>query len=166
MLCFVSLQFGSYNKILPTYFRGNGQLCINEATPNDWSQSHTWTHKEQYNHNIWGCMCLTGPFQYRWLKGFIYISCYYHHQIRSIHLSHCYHIFPWLCASDVCYIIFCHLLHIRSGKTGNLFSLLLCRSWWVQIFGYVLACRSYSFVCTVHHLIIIIVQIFLKALNS
>ena len=32
---------------------------------------------------------------------------------------------------------------------------------WVQIFGYVLACRSYSFVCTVHHLIIIIV----KALN-
>ena len=64
----------------------------------------------------------------------------------SIHLSHCYHIFPWLCAWDVCYIIFCHLLHIRSGKTGNLISLLLCSLWWVQIFGYVLACRSYSFV--------------------
>ena len=26
--------------------------------------------------------------------------------------------FPLLCASDVCYIIFCHLLHIRSGKPG------------------------------------------------
>ena len=29
------------------------------------------------------------------------------------------HIFPWLCAWDVCYIIFCHLLHIHSGKTGS-----------------------------------------------
>ena len=110
-----------------------------------------------FHYNIWGCMCSTGPFQYRWLKGYIYSSCYYHHQIGSIHLSHCY-IFPWLCAWGVCYIIFCHLLHIRCGKTGNLFSLLSCSLWWVQIFGYVLACRSYSFVCTVHHLIIIIVQ--------
>ena len=49
--------------------------------------------------------------------------------------------------------------------TGNLFSSLLCSLWWVPIFGYVLACRSYSFVCTVHHLIIIIVQTYLKALN-
>ena len=54
---------------------------------------------------------------------------------------------------------------MRYGKTGNLFSLLLCSLWWVQIFGYVLACRSYSFVCTVHHLSIIIVQTYLKALN-
>ena len=52
--------------------------------------------------------------------------------------------FPWLCAWDVCYIIFCHLLHIRFGKTGNLFPLLLCNLWWVQIFGYVLTCRSHS----------------------
>ena len=125
-----------------------------------------------FHYNIWGCMCSTGPFQYRWLKGYtcIYSSCYYHHQIGSIHphLSHCYHIFPWLCAWDVCCIIFTyhsHLLHICSGKTGNLFSLLLCSLWWVQIFGYILACRSYSFVCSVHHLIIIIVQTCLKALN-
>ena len=104
-------------------------------------------------------------FSFRWLKGCIYRSFYYHHQIGSIHLSHCYHIFPWLCAWDVCYIICCHLLHIRSGKTGNLVSLLLCSLWWVQIFGYFLVCRSYSFVCTVHHLISIIVQIYLKALN-
>ena len=118
-----------------------------------------------FHYNIWGCMCSTGPFQYRWLKGYIYSSCYYHHQIGSIHLSHCYHIFPWLCAWDVCYIIFCRLLHTRSGKTGNLFSLSLCSLWWVQIVGYVLPCRSYSFVCTVHHLIIIIVQNYLKTLN-
>ena len=83
-----------------------------------------------FHYNIWGCMFSTGPFQYRWLKGYIYSSCYYHHQIGSIHLSHCY-IFPWLCAWDVWYIIFCHLLHIRSGKTGNLISLLLCSLWWV-----------------------------------
>ena len=50
-------------------------------------------------------MCSTGPFQYRWMKGYIYSSCYYHHQLGSIHLFHCYHIFPWLCAWDVCYII-------------------------------------------------------------
>ena len=79
------------------------------------------------HYNIWGCMCSTGPFQYRWLKGYIYRSCYYHHQIGSIHLSHCYHVFPWLCAWDDCYIIFCHKLHIRSAKTGNLF---LCKLIW------------------------------------
>ena len=72
--------------------------------------------------------------------------------------------FPWLCAWDVCYIIFCHLLHIRSGITRNLFSLLLCCLWWVQTSGHVLDCRSYSFVYTVHF-IIIIVQTYLKALN-
>ena len=31
--------------------------------------------------------------------------------------------------------------------------------------GYILACRSYSFVCTLHHLIIIIRQTYLKTLN-
>ena len=34
-----------------------------------------------YYYNIWGCMCSTGPFQFRWLKGYIYSSCYYNHQI-------------------------------------------------------------------------------------
>ena len=49
-------------------------------------------------------------------------------------------------------------------ETGN-FLLLLGSLWWVQIVEYVLHCRSYSFVCTVHHLIIIIVQKYLKTLN-
>ena len=35
----------------------------------------------------------------------------------------------------------------------------------MQIVGYVLACRSHSFVCTLHHLIITIVQTHLKTLN-
>ena len=55
-----------------------------------------------FHNNIWGRMCSTRLFQYRWLKGFIYSSCYYHHQIGIIHLSHCCHIFPWLCVWDGC----------------------------------------------------------------
>ena len=83
-------------------------------------------------------MYSTGSFHYRWLKRYIYRSCRNHHQIGSIHLSHCYHIFPWLCVWDVCCIIFCYLLHIHSGKTGNLSSSLLCSLWWVQMAGYTL----------------------------
>ena len=46
------------------------------------------------------------------------------------------------------------------GRPEFLFSLLLRNLWWVRIVGSVLACRSYSFVCcTVHYLIVIIVQI-------
>ena len=33
-----------------------------------------------FHYNIWGFGCSTWPFQYRWLKGYIYSSCYYHHQ--------------------------------------------------------------------------------------
>ena len=69
---------------------------------------------------IWGCMCSTGPFQLMWLTGYIHNSCYYHHQIGSISLTH-YHIFPWLCAWGVCHFIFCHLFHIHSWKTGIFF---------------------------------------------
>ena len=118
------------------------------------------------HYNIWGCMCSTGPFQYRWLKGYIYGSCYYHHQIGSIHLSHCAHnFFVVVCLRFLLHHIFCHLMQIHSGKTGDVFSLLLCSLWWVQIVEYVLACRSYSFVCTLHHSIVIFVQTYLKTLD-
>ena len=60
------------------------------------------------HYNIWGCMCSTGPFQYRWLKGYMYSSCYYHHQIGSIHLSHYNHIF------SVVVCLRCLLHHILS----------------------------------------------------
>ena len=70
------------------------------------------------------------------------------------------------CVWDVCYIIFFYLLHIHSGKTGNLFSLSLCSLWWVQIFRYVLTWRSYSFICTLHQFTIIIVQAYLKTLKN
>ena len=60
------------------------------------------------HYNIWDCTCSTGPFQFRWLKGYFYSSCYHHHQIGSIYLSHCY-IFPW---SPRC--LRCLLHHILS----------------------------------------------------
>ena len=53
-----------------------------------------------------------------------------------------------------------HLIHIGSSIFVFMWSL-----WWVHIFGCVLAYRSYSFVCTIHHLIIIIRQTYLKAFN-
>ena len=117
-----------------------------------------------FHYNIWGCMCSTDPFQYRWLKGFIYSSCYYHHQIGSIHLSYCYHIFRG-CVSEmfvasysvtyciyipeICFHYYCAVYDVR----------------WVQIIGYVFFRKSHSFVCTLHHLIIVIVQIYLKTLK-
>ena len=57
-----------------------------------------------------GLYVFNWPISVRWLKGYIYSSCYYHHQIGIIHLSHCFLFF-------ICYIIFCHLLQIQSGKT-------------------------------------------------
>ena len=116
-------------------------------------------------------MCWTGPFEFRWLKGYIYNPSYYHHQIGSIHLSHCCHIFPWLCVWDGCTTTFCHLLHIYHGNTGTLFqllmfSLLMFSPWYLQTIGYIMTCRSCSFVCRLHHLIIIIMQTHLKALHK
>ena len=36
---------------------------------------------------MWGCMCWTGPFKFRWSRGYIYNSSYYHNQIgRMTHL--------------------------------------------------------------------------------
>ena len=73
--------------------------------------------------------------------------------------------FPLFSYFSVVVCLICLLHHILSlivytfrKKNGNLFSLALCSLWWVQIVGYVLACGSYSFVCTLHHLNIIIVQ--------
>ena len=91
-------------------------------------------------------MCWTGPFEFRWLKEYIHNPSYYHHQIGSIHLlSHCCHIFPWLCVWDGCTIIFCHLLHIYPGNTGALFPLLMFSLWYLRMIGYIVACRSCSF---------------------
>ena len=63
------------------------------------------------HHHIWGCMCSTGPFQFRWLKWYIHSSCCYYHQVVIININHCYYIFLWSCSLDVCYIIYCHYIY-------------------------------------------------------
>ena len=87
-------------------------------------------------------MCWTGPFEFRWLKEYIHNPSYYHHQIGSIHLSHCCHIFLWLCVWDGCTIIFSHLLHIYPGSPGALFPILMFSLWYLQMIGYLVACGS------------------------
>ena len=62
--------------------------------------------------------------------------------------------FPVVCVWDGCTTIFCHLLHIYLGDTGNLFQLLMLLMfslWYLQMIGYIMACRSCSFVCRLHH---------------
>ena len=46
---------------------------------------------------------------------FYYLATCYH-QIGSINLTHCNHVFPWLCAWDVWYIIFVTCCTYISGK--------------------------------------------------
>ena len=89
-------------------------------------------------------MCWTGPIEFRWLKEYIHNPSY-HNQIGSIHISHCCHFFPWLCVWYGCTIIY--LLHIYPGNTGTLFPLLMFSLWYLQMVGYIMACRLCSFVC-------------------
>ena len=75
---------------------------------------------------MWGCF----PFKFGWLRGYIYNYSYYHYQIRSINLTHCFHIFPWLCVWGGCTNICCQLhiylyIHI-SWESWVLFLDLLC----------------------------------------
>ena len=90
-----------------------------------------------FHYIIWGCMCSIGPFQFRWLKGYIYSSCCNHHQIGSNHLSH-----DFIFSVAVC--LRCLLHHILSLMAYTFRE----NREFVQQVGYVLACRSYSFVCT------------------
>ena len=50
----------------------------------------------------------------------LYSSSYYHHQIGSIHLSHCCHIFPWLCEMFVTSYSYTYCIYIM-GKPGICF---------------------------------------------
>ena len=51
------------------------------------------------------------------------------------------------------------------GKLGLCFHFWCSSLWYLQTIGYIMAWRSCSFVCILHHLIIIIMQTYLKALN-
>ena len=89
-----------------------------------------------------------------WLKGYC-SSCYYRHQIGSINLTH-YHFYPG-CVPKMFVTSYSVTYCICIPEKLGFFSLLLCSLRWVQMVKYVLVCRSHYFVCTLHHLIIIIV---------
>ena len=85
---------------------------------------------------------LDWPFKLKCSSGFIY----------NTFITH---IFPWFCAWGGCAIICC-LFHINPGKPGFCFFSYCAVLWCAQIIEYILARWSYSFVCALHYLIIII----------
>ena len=143
-----------------------------------------------FHYNICGCMCSTGSLQHRRLKWYIYSSCYYH-QIGSIHLSHCYHIFSMVvCLRCLLHHIllliaytfreireFVFIIIVQFKMSANsiaytfreireiVFIIIVQLMMSANSRIYSLAWRSYLFICTLHHLIIIIVQTYLKTLN-
>ena len=75
-------------------------------------------------------MCWTGPFEFRWLKEYIHSPSYYHHQIGSIHLSHCCHIFPWLCVTEMVVLSYSVIYYIYiPGTLGP------CFHYWCSVYG-------------------------------
>ena len=69
------------------------------------------------------------------------------------------------CVSEMVVLSYSVIYYIYiPGKLG-LFPFLMFSLWYLQTIGYIMACRSCSFVCRLHHLIIIIMQTYLKALN-
>ena len=115
-----------------------------------------------FHYNIWGCMCSTGPFRFRWLQEYVYSACYYHHQIGSIHLSHCY-IFPWLCALAVCYITLSIIVY--TFRTNQEFVFIIIAQLMMRAISRVRFGLQIAFVYTLHHIIIIIIQNYLKTLS-
>ena len=84
-------------------------------------------------------MCWTGPFEFRWLKGYIYNPSYYHHQIGRIHLSHCCHIFRG-CVSEMVVLPYSVIYYkYISGTLGPCFNY-LCSVYWCSV--YVICKRS------------------------
>ena len=78
--------------------------------------------------SIWGCMCWTGPFEFRWLKGYIYNPCY-HHQIGRIHRPHCCHIFRG-CVSGMAVLSYSVIYYIYiPGALGH------CFHRWCSVYG-------------------------------
>ena len=122
---------------------------------------------------MWGCMC---QFKCRGSRGYIYNSSYYHHQIRSINLSHCCHILlgyvPEVIAPSYAvgfththtyidrYICIYIYIYIYIGRAGfyvfNYCAVVGC----AQI-EYIMARWSYTVICTLHYPIIIIMETYL-----
>ena len=67
-----------------------------------------------------------------------------------------------VCVSGGCTTTFRHLLHNLSTRgMGFLFPLLMCNIWCAQIFGYIMAGKSHSFVCILIYLVFFIMQAYM-----
>ena len=97
------------------------------------------------------------------LKGYICNASYYQNRNNPPFPFLSY--FPMvLCLRWLCHHILSSVTYI-SGETGTLSPFLKYSLWCVQMIGYIMAGGSCSFVCTLHCLIIIIIQTYLKALD-
>ena len=113
---------------------------------------------------ICGAMCWIGPLKLMWSTGYIHNSIGHHHQIESINLTHCCHSFPWLLAWGGCTIIW-SLFQKYPREAGLCFLYFCAVLWCAQIILCIMAQWQYSSVCTLHYVIIIIMQTYLKILN-
>ena len=93
---------------------------------------------------MWGCMCSTGPLNFRWW-GYIYNSSYYHHQIGNINIS----LFVIFFRGCVPGIVRHHMLLVWdiSWAAGFRFFYYCAILWCAQIIEYIKARWLYSFVC-------------------
>ena len=70
------------------------------------------------------------------------------------------------CVSEMVVLSYSVIYYIYiPGKLGLCFHFFMFSLWYLQMIGYIMACKSCSFVCRLHHPIIIIMQTYLKALN-
>ena len=79
-------------------------------------------------------MCRTGPFEFRWLIWYIYNPSYYHHQIGTIHLSHCV-IFFRGCVSEMVVLPYSVICHIYISETLRSCSNYWCSVYWCSVYG-------------------------------
>ena len=119
-----------------------------------------------FHYSLWGCMHSTGPFQ------FLVIEKIYLLLMLLSSLNRKYPPFPLLSYFPVAVCLRCMLHHVLS-LIANTFRenrecvlIIIVQLMTSAVVGYVLACRSHSFVSTLHHLFIIIVQTYLKTLNA
>ena len=79
-------------------------------------------------------MCWTGPFQLRWLRGYIYNPSYYHHQIGSIHLPIVVVLFHG-CMCEMVVLPYSVIYYIYISRTlGPCFNY-LCSVCWCSVYG-------------------------------
>ena len=131
-------------------FYGNFEIILHWVYCQEciWDEVIFLGYLQDFLRNMWGCLCRTGPLKFRWSRGYIYNTSYHHHQIGSINLSHCCHIFPRLCAWGGCTIICCRFhicIYIYSGTAWFCFFYYCAVLWCVQIIKYIMAWWSNSF---------------------